>query len=409
MHSLLPGLGAGFCRAGLEAGFCHAGLEAGFCQLLSGMLRRRKVRRNSAASRGVTPDRGLLMTVRSSLVLALGVAFAATLAPVAQAAEAEADFYRGKQIKLMVSTEPGTIYDVYARLMADHMPNHIPGKPSFVVENAPGASGLRVTNFMASQAPKDGLTMAAVHSSIPTAPLTSPEGARFDAAKLGWIGSITKDPFVAYVWHTVPVYTLADAEKVPFSIGGNAIGSAGIDLAILCNEMFGFKMKIITGYAGSLDTKLAMERREVDGTFGNGWGDINTTRPHWIKDKLINIFAQHGFTKHPDLPTVPLLIDYAKKPEDRQTLEFMLARQEFSKPYFVPEGTPAARVEILRKAFDATLKDPAFLAGAAKAKLPVEGPMGGEELAAMVAKVSATPDSIVKGIEARFEKFKQGR
>jgi tripartite-type tricarboxylate transporter receptor subunit TctC len=351
------------------------------------------------------------MSKRFAFSFAMGalVLGAVIIAPVAQAAEAEADFYRGKQIKLMVSTEPGTIYDVYARLVAEHMPNHIAGKPSFVVENAPGASGLRVTNFMATQAPKDGLTMAAVHSSIPTAPLTSPDGARFDAAKLGWIGSITKDPFVAYVWHTVPVYTLADAEKVPFSIGGNAIGSAGIDLAILCNEMFGFKMKIITGYAGSLDTKLAMERREVDGTFGNGWGDINTTRPQWIRDKQINIFAQHGFTKHPDLPNVPLLLDYAKKPEDRQTLEFILARQEFSKPYFVPEGTPVARVEILRKAFDSTMKDPAFTAGATRAKLPVDGPMGGAELAAMVAKVATTPESIIKGIEAKFEKFKQGR
>lgn len=347
------------------------------------------------------------MPNQSSLAFVLGAALAAALAPAAHAADAE--FYKGKQIKLMVSTEPGTIYDVYARLMAEHMPNHIAGKPSVVVENAPGASGLRVTNFMATQAPKDGLTIAAVHSSIPTAPLTSPDGARFDAAKLAWIGSITKDPFVAYVWHTVPVYTLADAAKVPFSVGGNAIGSAGIDLAILTNEMFGFKIKIITGYAGSLDTKLAMERREVDGTFGNGWGDIKTTRPQWIKDKQINIFAQHGFTPHPELPDVPLLMDYATKAEDKQTLEFMLARQEFSKPYFVPEGTPPARVAILRKAFDETIKDPAFLAGTTRAQLPVDGPMSGEELAAMVAKVSATPTAIVKGIEAKFEKFKQGR
>jgi tripartite-type tricarboxylate transporter receptor subunit TctC len=349
------------------------------------------------------PHPSSFAALAASLVLGL------TAAGGAIAADADADFYKGKQIKLMVSTEPGTIYDVYARLVAEHMPNHIAGKPTFVVENAPGASGLRVTNFMATQAPKDGLTIAAVHSSIPTAPLTSPRDARFDAAKLAWLGSITKDPFIGYVWHDVPVHTLADAEKTPFSVGGNAVGSAGIDLAILSNEMFGFHIKIITGYVGSLDTKLAMERREVDGTFANGLGDIKTTRPQWLTEKKINIFVQHGFTRHPELPDVPLLLDYAKKPEDRQALEFMLARQEFSKPYFAPPDTPPARLAILRKAFDETMKDPAFKAGAERAKLSVDGPMNGEELSGMVGKVASTPESVVKRIEALFEKFKQGK
>ena len=342
------------------------------------------------------------------LAILLPALLALVLAQTGAPARAADDFYRGKIIKLMVSTEPGTIYDVYARLIGEHMPNHIPGKPQIVVENAPGASGLRVTNFIASGAPKDGTTIAGVHSSIPTAPLTSPDGARFDAAKMAWIGSITKDPFVGYNWHTAPVKTLEDAKTIPFTIGSNAIGSAGADYALLANEMFGFKIKVITGYKGSLEVKLAIERGEVHGAFANGWGDIKTTRPQWLSEKKVNVYLQHGFSRHPELPDVPLFIDLATKTEDRQALEFLLARQEFSKPYVAPPETPADRLAILRQAFDATLKDPAFIAGAAKAQLPVDGPMTGAELAAMVGKVSATPESVVKRIEALFEKFKQG-
>ena len=344
---------------------------------------------------------------RPSMRAALGLAFAAGLAAALPAGAA--DFYAGKQMKLLVSTEAGTGYDVYARLIADYMPRHIPGQPTFVVENTPGASGLKVTNFMASGAPADGTVLAAVHSSIPTAPLTSPDGARFDAAKLAWIGSITKDPFVGYVWHTSPVKTLADARTMPFSIGSAALGSAGVDLAIVANELFGFHVKIITGYKGSLDTKLAMERGEVDGTFANGWGAIRTARPQWLSEKKVSIFVQHGFSRHPALPDVPLFVDLAVKPEDRQALEFLLARQEFSKPYFAPPGTPADRLAILRQAFDETMKDPAFVAAAGKAQLGVDGPMGGEELAAMVQRVAATPESVIKRVEGLFEKFRQGQ
>jgi tripartite-type tricarboxylate transporter receptor subunit TctC len=311
---------------------------------------------------------------------------------------AEADFYRGKQIRLVVSTDAGGAYDTYARLLVQVLKDHIPGNPMIIIQNMPGASGLKTANYMYASAPRDGTVIASTHASILTTQLTSPGAAVFESTKFSWIGSITTDPFVGYVWHTVPVRTLDDTRTTPVIMGGVSVGSSSIDYAIMARDMFGLKFKIVTGYKASNDVKLAMERGEVQGTFANGWSSIKTAEPEWLRDNKIRIIVQHGFHRLSELPDVPLFIDLARTEADRQALVFMLARQEAAKPYFGPPDVPPDRLAVLRRAFDATMRDPRFLALAAKANVTVEGPMTGDEVAALVMKVAQTPPEVVERI-----------
>jgi tripartite-type tricarboxylate transporter receptor subunit TctC len=328
--------------------------------------------------------------------LILGVALLAGAEGPA-AADDTTPFYRGKQIRLIVSTDVGGAYDTYARLMAQVLKDHIPGNPTIVVQNMPGASGLKTANYIATTAPRDGTVIAGTHSSILTTQLTSP-GASFEATKLSWIGSVTTDPFVGYVWHTAPIRSLEDTRTTEVIMGGVSVGSAGVDYAIVARDLFGLKLKIVTGYKASNDVKLAMERGEVQGTFANGWSSIKNAEPEWLRDHKIRIIVQHGFRKLPELPDVPLFIDLAQNESDRQALVFLLARQEAAKPYFAPPDIPAERLAILRRAFDATVHDPKFAALAAKANVALDGPMTGDEVATLVAKVAQTPPAVIQRI-----------
>ena len=350
------------------------------------------------------------MTIQKSAAGTLaGVALAALGIVPAQAADSVADFYKGKQMTMIVGSTTGGIYDIYGRLLARYIGDHIPGKPTVVVENRNGASGLTAANHVANVSVRDGSVFAISLSGIPTAPLMSPDQAKFDATKLSWIGSITKDPYIGYVWHTSPAQSYEEMKKIEIFVGSNSVGAAGIDMAILSNAMFGTKMKIITGYPGSAETKVALEKGEIHGTFANSWGDLKAQRMDWITSKTVNIVIQHGFSRHKDLPDVPLIMDQAKNEPDRQVLVYMLARQEFSKPFFAPPDVPADRLNALRRAFDATMKDPRFLADVAKAHLVVDEPLTGEELAALVAKVSATPQDVVKRVEKLLADFVAGK
>jgi tripartite-type tricarboxylate transporter receptor subunit TctC len=251
---------------------------------------------------------------------------------------------------------------------------------------------------MAATAPRDGTVIAATHASILTAQLTSPGSASFEATRLSWIGSITTDPYVGYVWYTAPVKTLADTRTTEVVMGGVSVGTAGTDYGILAHDLFGLKIRTVNGYKSSNDVKLAMERGEVQGTFANGWSSIRNADSEWIRDGKIRIIVQHGFRPLPELPDVPLFISLAQTDADRQALVFMLARQEAAKPYFAPPEIPAERLAILRRAFDATVHDPRFLSLAAEANVTVEGPMTGDELSALVAKVSQTPPEVIARI-----------
>jgi tripartite-type tricarboxylate transporter receptor subunit TctC len=346
--------------------------------------------------------------IHRTLSIAIGLFAVARFVALPTLARADDDdgFYRGKQITLVVGTTTNGSYDLYARAFALFFGKHIPGEPKIIVENMPGASGLKAADYVANSAVRDGTVIALTLNNTPTGPLLEPSGANFDAAKLSWIGSITHDRYVGYVWHTAAAQSLEDLKTKEVAMGAEAIGSAGADIAVVGKEFFGLKIKLVLGYPDSGSVKLARERGELQGTFANAVGDLKSTRPAWLEQKLVRIIVQHGLEKSPDLPGVPSLMDLAQTDSDREALRLLLARQDFSKPFFAPPGIPATRLAILRRAFDETVVDPGFLDAAKTAQLPVDGPMTGQQLADVIAQVSATPPAVVQRILDTFAHYK---
>ncbi len=333
------------------------------------------------------------------------VGLAALLIGAGDLSPAQADdFYKGKRVKFLVGSSPGGGYDTYARVLARHYGKHIAGNPSFVVQNMPGASSRRVANFLYNKAPKDGSTIAGVFSGIPTEPLVNPDKAHFDARKFTWIGSANKGTFVGFVWATAPVTTLEGLKTKQMIVG--ASGGATYDFPALANELLGLNFKIVAGYTGTKAIGLAMERGEVHGNAGTTWASIKTQHPGWLKDKKVKVFVQYRRDKHPELPHVTKMLDLAKNENDRQALNLMYVRQEYQRPYIAPPGLPAGRVKILRAAFDATVRDPAYLSDAKKRRLEVD-PLSGAQIEALIAEVYKTPKAVVdrvRGILAKRPK-----
>ena len=267
---------------------------------------------------------------------------------------AEDDFYRGKQDRLIISSGPGGVYDTYSRLIARFLPAHLPGHPTIVVQNMPGASGLKATNYLFNNAPRDGTVIAGVHNGIPTAPFEEPGQAQFDVNKLSWIGSISEDPFIGYVWHTSPVQTYEEAKKSEVSHGQREHQFDGLQAGHSLECIVRYKIQARDRLRRFSKVKLALEQGELQGTFGNSWGDLRTQQPDWIRDNKVKIIIQHGYHKDPDLPDVPLIIDQVKNDGDRQVLDLLLERQKFARPYIAPPNVSPERLELLRRAFNAT-------------------------------------------------------
>ena len=306
-----------------------------------------------------------------------------------------ADFYQGKQIRLIVSTAASGAYDAYARLMAQYYAEKIPGQPTMYVQNMGGSAGLQAANYLANGAPRDGTVIGAVESNIPTAPLLLPDNAKFDANAFSWIGSITSDPFIGYVWSQSKLQTYEDAKSILSIMGAPSARSYSAQMAKVSNELFATKFKLIIGYSGSDAVKLAMERGEIDGTFGNGWSSLKTQAPDWVTQRKVRVLTQFGLKRHPELPDVPLFLDQAKTDADRDLLVLLQIQQEFAKPYLAPPGVPAEQLSILRKAFMETLREPRFIEAVRKLKLEIYDPLDGDALAALVRKVSGTPPAVV--------------
>lgn len=332
-------------------------------------------------------------TFVSALVSATVIAAAAGGAPAAQDLES---FYKAKQIKLMVGSSAGGGYDTYARTIARHMGNFIPGKPGFVVQNMPGGSSRKVANFLYNVAPKDGSVIAAVFSGIPAEPLMNPKLVKFDARKFNWIGSAARDSQAGMVWHTAPVQTLSDVLSREMIVG--ASGGATWDFPMLSNAILGTKFKIIAGYSGTKEIALAMERGEVQGNAGTTWSSIKTQHPDWLRDKKIRVFVQYTTSPHPELPDVPLMIGLAKSDADRQALMLSFARQDFARPYVAPPELPADRIKALRDAFDATMADKAFLEDAAKRRIEI-APLKASEMMALITEIYETPPEVVARVQ----------
>ena len=334
--------------------------------------------------------------------LALIVLLAAAAPSLAQQEDVAA-FFRGKTLRLIVGVGVGSGYDINARLLARHMAAHIPGQPAIIVMNQPGAGSLTMTNALYHTGPFDGTVMGASFNGMPTTPLLQPTtGVRFDPVKLNWLGSTNRETQVMYVWHTAPAQALEDARGREIVMGAQAPGSTQFDYPVLANNLFGFKFKVVTGYESTPKIHLAMEGGEVHGTIAN-WSTLKAINTNWLTEKKIRILAQWALQKSPELDGVPLFLDVAGSDAERDALRLMLARLEYGRPFFLPPNVPAARVEALRRAFDATMKDPAYLAEADRLKVDVE-PLSGEQVAALVEQVCRTPAETVARVRAAMEK-----
>ena len=331
---------------------------------------------------------------RSSFAAAaLLLAFAGASSARAQQEDVAA-FFAGKTVRVIVGVGVGSGYDINARIVARHIGNHIPGKPQIVVQNQPGAGSLTMTQTLYNSGPKDGTAIGASHQGIPTALLLTPDQTRFDPAKLNWLGSSNRETQVTYAWATVPIRTMEDIRKSKFVVGSQAPGSSQNDFPVALNKLFGFNFSVVNGYESTAKIHLAMESGEVHGIAAVNWSSLTSLQPQWVAQKKINLIGQFGMREHPELKGVPMWLDIAKTEGDRQAMELLLSRLETGRPFFLPPDVPVARVTAMRRAFDATMKDPAFIAEAEKSKLEVD-PMTGEELAAFVTKLNATPPDIV--------------
>jgi tripartite-type tricarboxylate transporter receptor subunit TctC len=329
-----------------------------------------------------------LATLRSVTVtlLALGPI------PVAHA-QAAADFYKGRSIDLYIGYSGGGGYDVYARALARHIGRHIPGNPTIVPKNMPGAGSLVLANWLYNVAPKDGSTFGMIGRGTGFDPLLGSTKAQFDAAKFNWLGSMNDEVSVCVAWHTSGIATLEQVRQKELTVGGTGPAADTDQFPKVLNAALGTRFKLVTGYPGGNEIDLAMERGEVAGRCGWSWSSVVATHKRWVDDRKINILVQLSLSKHADLPQVPLVMDFAKDDEQRQIFKLVFARQPMGRPFLAPHGIPADRVAALRKAFMDTLQDKDFLAEAERMKLEIN-PVSGEAVQKIVHEVHQTPKSV---------------
>jgi tripartite-type tricarboxylate transporter receptor subunit TctC len=325
--------------------------------------------------------------------LAIITAFALLAASGTARAQSVEEFYKGKTVNLLIGFSVGGGYDLYARHLARYMGKHIPGKPTIVPQNMAGAGSLRAASFLYSAAPKDGTAIGTFARTTGINPLLE-SGANFDGTKFGWLGSVTNDVSTCVTWHTSAVKTWNDFLAKPVTLGGQGPSSEPDIFANLYKNVFGAKVKLVAGYPGTNEITLAMERGEVEGLCGLSWSTLKTRHAQWMKDKKINIIVQAAFKKEPEMADVPLIVDLTKDQEKLQILKIFLAAQEMARPFAAPPGIPEDRKAALIAAFDATVKDPEFLAEAKKLDLDVN-PVSGSAIDKLLAELYATPKDIL--------------
>jgi tripartite-type tricarboxylate transporter receptor subunit TctC len=336
--------------------------------------------------------------------LGFSLVFAGLIALVSMSAHAEdsvADFYHGKQVQLRIGTAPGTGYDLAGRLVAPYLGKYLPGNPTVIVQNVPGAGSLTLANQLANNAPKDGTIIGVVTNGMPTAPLLTPDTARFDVSKFGWIGSQAPETQVVLVSANAPVQTLADVFTKELIVGGVAPGTATVDMPLVTNAVMGTKFKIVSGYESTGALDLAMERGEIQGQAADGWASFKSRNLAWLKEGKVRIIAQYGFEKHPELPDVPLF-GFPADEAGHQAMVLMYARQEYGRPLVAPPGVPPERLAALRQAFAQSMKDPDFLADAKKAQAEVN-PVSGEALEKLTAEIVKTSPDVLARVSKILE------
>jgi tripartite-type tricarboxylate transporter receptor subunit TctC len=320
-------------------------------------------------------------------------------ASVAHAQDPIADFYRGKQVKIVVGFAAGGNSGLYGDVLGRHMGKHLPGNPSFIPQYMPGAGGLIAANHIANRAARDGTEIAITSRTAAFEPLYGNKQANFNARALNWIGSANIENSVCIARADQPVRNFSDVQKTELVIGASGADAVDLIFPRLANKLMGAKFKIVGGYNTSNDILLAMERREVHGFCGIGWGFLKMRHKPMLEEKRINILFQIATERAADLAQVPRVMDLARNEDDKQILQFLTAPQAMGRPFLAPPDVPIERMTALRRAFDATLRDPEFLADAERTGLEIQH-VSGEEVDRVLASAYATPPALVQRANA---------
>lgn len=340
-------------------------------------------------------SRFMTSRLMSCAIIAIGAVGLSGLSFAQNAGHKTGETETGASIDLYVGYTSGGGYDVYARALARHMDRHIPGHSTIVPKNMPGAGSLVLANWLYNVAPRDGSVFGIIGRGTGFDPLFGSKKAQFDASRFNWIGSMNDEVSVCVAWHTTGITKLEQVKERPLVVGGTGSAADTDQFPKVLNGVIGTKFKIVSGYPGGNEIDLAMERGEVEGRCGWSWSSVVATHKNWLEEKKINILVQLSMRKHPDLPDVPLIMDYAKTDEGRQIFKLIFSRQPMGRPFVAPPGVPAERVAMLRKAFMDTLNDKQFLADAERMKLEISA-VPGEEVQRIVNEVYSTPTVTAK-------------
>ncbi len=312
-------------------------------------------------------------------------------AALAQTADA---LYAGKQIRMVIAGGAGGAYDAYARVLAMHLGRHIPGNPSIIDQNMPVAAGMQATNWAYAAAPKDGSVILATYNSLLAEPLYGNPAALYDALKFEFIGSISKQQNICATWYTSPIKSIAQAKEREVIVPATGAASDSAIMPKFLNGLLGTKFKVILGYS-TTEQRLAVQRGEAEGICGLSWSTLKASTPDWVQNKRINVLVQTGKSRQADLADVPLVGELVADPDDKKVVQLLAFPQELGRPFLMPPGTPKPMVQAIRGAFDATMKDPEFLAEAVRALLEIE-PMSGETMERIMKEAYATPKRLVQ-------------
>ena len=325
--------------------------------------------------------------------------FAATIGFVATAtnplaAQTPEQFYRGKTVNLIIGFDVGGGYDIYARLGARHLGDYIPGTPKIVPQNMPGAGGLAAMNYLYRVAAKDGSVIGATHANIALGQVMGGNNIEYDARKFNWLGRLTSTIVVHYVWHTSPTKTFADLKTRETVTAGTGPSSDSVVFPKLLNAILGTKFKLVSGFKGTADANLAMERGEVEMAV-KPWEGVKSENAEWLRDKKIALLIQYSVNRHRDLPDLPSIIERMETEDQRQIMRLFVSTSEIGRTMVIPPDVPKDRVDTLRVAFDKMMKDPTLIAEAEKLKLDLD-PMGGVDLQKLIASTFDMTPGVVE-------------
>lgn len=338
------------------------------------------------------------MTRTSIVTLSAAVVLATTLAlPAVGQAQTPAEFYKGKTIQIYIGFSPGGSYDLFARLVARHMGKHIPGTPTVVPTNMPGAGSFTAANYVFGAAPKDGTAMGIVSQTVAIEEALKTNGVQYKSAEFTWIGRATDNIEVQVLWHTSKAKTMDDAKNSVIPVASTGPGSPSEGYPKMLNGTYGTQFKIIRGYPGSTDGLLAMERGEVDGAL-TSWSTMKGSRKGWLDEKKAHLLVQYVVKRSAELPDVPAVTEFAKNQADKDLLTFYASAADVGRSFLAPPGVPEDRAKALQTAFDATMKDAEFLAEVKKANLDF-GPAPAAALRKLIVDTASVSPEIVKRLQ----------